>query len=202
MVGMCGPSGCGKSAVARRAAARLNGKVISMEVYASDNRRMSFEDRCRQNYDEPDAIDIELLESHIRSFAAGHAIDLPIYDFAQHLRTKRTEHVEVATLLIVEGILALHFPSLRPYFDLSIYLDAPDEICFHRRRVRDITERQRSTEFILWQYQNTVLPAATRYLIPSRKYAQVVIDTSPGLDAVEKSLCDTILQRRTAAAGR
>jgi hypothetical protein len=123
--------------------------------------------RTKQNYDAPNAIDVQLLEKHIYDYAAGHAIEAPIYDFAQHLRVHdRHEHIAAKSLLIVEGILALPFAQLRPHFDLSIYLDAPEDICFHRRKVRDITERQRSLDFILWQYKNAVLPA-TRPPLPS-----------------------------------
>jgi uridine kinase len=114
----------------------------------------------------------------------------------------RRDHIPAKPLLIVEGILALHFAQLRPYFDLSIYLDAPDDICFHRRKVRDITERQRSLELIRWQYENMVLPAARRYLLPSKVYAQLVLDTKPDLATVEKSLYEAIMGKRALSAAR
>jgi uridine kinase len=113
------------------------------------------------------------------------------------LRVKdRREHIPATLLLIVEGILALHFAELRPYFDLSIYLEAPDEICFRRRKVRDITERQRSTDFIVWQYENMVLPAARQYLVPSKAYADLVVETNADLPTVEKNVYDSIVSRR------
>jgi uridine kinase len=90
----------------------------------------------------------------------------------------------------------LHFAQLRAHFDLSIYLDAPDEICFHRRKVRDITERQRSVDFILWQYKNAVLPAARQYLLPSKSYANLVLDSNVDLATVEKNLYDAIVEKR------
>jgi uridine kinase len=65
--------------------------------------------------------------------------------------------------------------------------------------VRDITERQRSLEFIRWQYENTVTPATRQYVIPSRSYADLVLDTTADLAAVEKNLYDAIVQKRTAA---
>jgi uridine kinase len=203
IVGLAGPSGSGKSTVAKRAAARLKGHVISMEIYSVEVNHLPFEERAKQNYDAPEAIDVDLLESHIRKFATGHGLEAPIYDFAQHLRVRdRREHVPAKPLLIVEGILALHFAELRPHFDLSIYLDAPDEICFHRRKVRDITERQRAQELIQWQYQNNVLPAARQYLLPSKRYADLVVDSRPDLAAVEQSLYDAITGKRALAAAR
>jgi uridine kinase len=203
VVGLAGPSGSGKSTVAKRVAARLNGHVISMEIYSVEVNHLPFEERAKINYDAPEAIDVELLESHIRKYTAGRALEAPIYDFAQHLRVRdRREHVPAKPLLIVEGILALHFAELRPHFDLSIYLDAPDEICFHRRKVRDITERQRALELIQWQYQSYVLPAARRYLLPSKRYADLVIDSRPDLATVEQSLYDAITGKRALAAAR
>ncbi|HTW57074.1 MAG TPA: AAA family ATPase [Terriglobales bacterium] len=201
VLGLAGASGSGKSTVARRLASRLNGHVMSMETYAVAVNHFSFDDRARQDYDAPEAIDVTLLESHIRKFCTGQAIQAPIYDFAQHLRLRdRTQHVLPKPLLIVEGILALHFAQLRPYFDLSIYLEAPDDVCFHRRKVRDITERQRSLELIKWQYENTVLPAARMYLLPSKRYADLVMDSTPDLPTVERCIEDAIAHRRPKAA--
>jgi uridine kinase len=203
VLGLAGASGSGKSTVAKRVGARLGGHVISIETYAVSVNHLSFDERAKQDYDAPEATDVKLLESQISKYAAGHAIEAPIYDFAQHLRVRdRTTHVAPKPLLIVEGILALHYPELRPHYSLSIYLEAPDEVCFHRRKVRDITERQRTLELIQWQYENTVLPAARKYLLPSKRYADVVIDSTPDLDSVQKSIEDAIAQKRAKAAAK
>jgi uridine kinase len=201
VVGLAGPSGSGKSTVAKSVASRLNGHVISMELYALEMNHLPLEERAKQNYDAPNAIDVQLLENHIHAYAAGHAIEAPIYDFAQHLRVHdQHEHIAAKSLLIVEGILALHFAQLRPHFDLSIYLDAPEEVCFHRRKVRDITERQRSLDFILWQYKNAVLPATRQYVLPSKGYADLVLDSEADLATVAKDLYDAIVEKRALAA--
>ena len=201
VVGLAGPSGTGKSTIAKRVAYRLNGRVISMETYSIDMNHLPLEERAKLDYDAPHATDVELLESQIRDYASGTAIEAPIYDFAQHLRVSdRFEHVPAKSLLIVEGILALHFAELRPLFDLSIYLEAPDEVCFHRRKVRDITERQRSLDFILWQYKNNVLPAARQYVLPSKRYADLVLDSAGDLVTVEKSLYDALVEKHAVAA--
>jgi uridine kinase len=203
VLGLAGGSGSGKSAAARRVATRLNGHVMSLETYAVSINYLSFDERAKQNYDDPDATDVALLESQIRKYAAGHAIEAPVYDFSQHLRARdRTEHIAAKPLLIVEGILALHYAELRPNFDLSIYLEAPEDTCFHRRKVRDITERQRQLEFIQWQWENAVVPAAQKYLLPSKRYADLVIDSSADLNTVEKQIIDAIGQRRAKAAAK
>ena len=203
IVGLAGASGSGKSTVAKRVASRLKGHVISMESYTIVMNDLPLEERAKQDYDAPHAIDVQLLESHIRDYAAGRAIEIPICDFAEHLRvSNRREHIPATSLLIVEGILALHFVQLRQHFDLSICLEAPDGVCFHRRKVRDITERQRSLEFIQSQYEDKVLPAARQYLLPSKRFANIVLDSAADLATVEKSLYDAIVERHAFARMR
>jgi uridine kinase len=201
IVGLAGPSGSGKSTMAGRVASRLNGHVISMESDSIEMNHLPLEERAKLNYDAPHAIDMQLLESHIRDYASGKAIEGPIYDFAKHLRVSgESVHVPAKSLLIVEGILALHFAQLRPFFDLSIYIEAPEGVCFHRRKVRDITERQRSLDFILWQYGNNVLPAARQYVLPSKRYADLVLDSAGDLPTVEKSLYAALVEKHVLAA--
>jgi uridine kinase len=203
IVGLAGPSGSGKSTIAKHVASRLNGHVISMESYSIEMNHLPREQREKLNYDAPHAIDMHLLESQIRDYASGKAIEAPIYDFAKHLRVgDQRVHVPARSLLIVEGILALHFAQLRPLFNLSIYLEAPDEVCFHRRKVRDITERQRPLDFILWQYKNYVLPAALQYVLPSKCYADLVVESKVVLSAVEQSVYDAIVGSRVLASAR
>jgi uridine kinase len=202
-VGLAGASGSGKSTVAKRVASRLKGHVISMETYAVEMNHLLLEGRAYLNYDAPHATDVKLLESHICEYAAGNAIEAPIYDFAEHMRlSDRKEHIPATSLLIVEGILALHFAQLRQHFDLSVYLEAPDGVCFHRRKVRDITERGRSLEFIQSQYKNNVLPAARQYALPSKRFANLVLDSAADLSTVEKRVYDAIVEKRALAGVR
>ena len=203
IVGLAGASGSGKSTVAQRVASRLKGHVLSMENYSIVMNDLPLGKRAKQNYDAPHAIDVKLLESHIRDYAAGRAVEAPICNFEEHIRVgDQREHIPAASLLIVEGILALHFAQLRQHFDLSIYLEAPDEVCFHRRKVRDITERGRSLDFILWQYENNVLPAVQQYVLPSKSFADLVLDGASNLATVEKSLYDAIVSKRNLAGKR
>jgi uridine kinase len=202
IVGLAGPSGSGKSTIAKRVASHLNGQVISMESYSTALNHLPLAERAKLNYDEPEAIDIKLLDEHVSQYASGNAIDIPVYDFAEHLRRSDYLHLAAKPLLIVEGILALHFSQLRQRFDLAIYLDAPNNVCLRRRQVRDITERQRPLELIRWQYENTVLPAARRYLLPSKVYANVVLDSGPDLAKVESALLQAIEGKQALAATR
>jgi uridine kinase len=171
-----------------------------MESYAASVNHLSFDERAKHDYDAPEATDVELLEKDIRQYSSGRSIEAPVYDFGQNLRTSRRERVAAGPLLIVEGILALYFDELRQHYNLSIYLQAPEEVLFHRRKVRDITERQRALEFVRWQWENFVMPSMRRYVLPSKRYADVVIDASADLEAVEKAVAHAVQQKLARAA--
>jgi uridine kinase len=68
--------------------------------------------------------------------------------------------------------------------------------------VRDITERQRSLEFIQSQYQDKVLPAARQYLLPSKRFANLVVDSAADLAMVEQNLYEAITEKRPLAGVR
>ncbi|MCT7703477.1 MAG: uridine kinase, partial [Lactobacillus iners] len=72
------------------------------------------------------------------------AIEMPIYDFTQHTRSKETTHVEPADIILLEGILTLFDKQLRNLMDIKIYVDTDDDIRFIRRLKRDTQERGRS----------------------------------------------------------
>jgi hypothetical protein len=39
----------------------------------------------------------------------------------------------------------------------------------------------------LWQYKNTVLPAALEYVLPSKSFANLVLDSNADIATVEKA---------------
>lgn len=50
------------------------------------------------------------------------AVEVPIYDFTTHSRSGKTQHVEPADVVIMEGILVLHIPEVRQMFNMKIYV--------------------------------------------------------------------------------
>jgi uridine kinase len=204
IVGIAGPSGSGKTTVARRLATSLGAHVLSMESYYRDLSGLRPEERENRNFDSPAALDAGLLVQHVRSLSQGEDVHAPIYDFATHTRAaNKSELVKSGSILIVEGILVLIWPELRTRFDLTFYLDAPDDVCFQRRLVRDIVERQRTHEFVRMQYHETVLPMAIQYVYPTKACADFVIDAAQDVRSVENTLLSRIQSqpRWAAAAG-
>jgi uridine kinase len=148
------------------------------------------DERALQNFDHPDSLEHSLLAQHVADLADGRAIDRPIYDFTTHTRVpNRTETVAPSPVLIVEGILALHYSQLRALYDFSIYVNAPNKICLNRRIYRDMRERGRTEESVRAQFEATAKPMADLYVIPSAEHASITVEGTEALDwSVEQVL--------------
>ena len=119
-------------------------RLISHDSYYKRHDELPFAERCKLNYDHPDAFDNDLLIQHLKELKAGRAIDCPVYDYANHNRSSEVQHIEPAPVLIVEGILPLAEPELCSLFDYKIYVDTDADERILRRILRDVKERGRS----------------------------------------------------------
>ena len=120
------------------------------------------------------------------------AINRPTYDFSTYTRVPNiTEIIRPAPFLLVEGLFALYYPDLLPIYNMRIYVETPDDICFERRLRRDIEERGRTPESVRVQYEATVRPSSISFVRPSAAHADLVIDGTGDLDwKVERVLSE------------
>jgi uridine kinase len=137
-------------------------------------------------------IESPLLAAHVAALARGETIERPIYDFSTHTRVLgRTEYVTAGAFLVVEGLFALYYPDLLPLYNLRVYVDTPDELCFERRLKRDIEQRGRTPESVRRQYEATVRPSSIAYVRPSAVNADLQVDGTGALDwKVERVLTE------------
>jgi uridine kinase len=196
IIGVAGCSGSGKTTLVQQLARSLNGAHFHLDNYYRDLRHLSHKERCCQDFDHPDSLELELLEEHISQLSRGYSIRRPIYDFASHSRMgERTELVEAIRFLLIDGIFALYYECLRPFYNLKIYVDTPDSICYERRLTRDINDRGRTPESVAEQYAATVRPMAEKFVRPSAIHADIVVKgTSPLNYSVEQVL--TVLKSK------
>ena len=183
VLGIAGCSGSGKTTLASELAHALGGIHFHLDNYYLDLAHLPFEERVRQNFDDPALIENSLLASHVAALARGETIDRPIYNFSTHSREKdRTEKVSAGEFLIVEGLFALYYPALLPLYHLRVYVDTPDDVCFERRMKRDIQERGRTPDSIKKQYEATVRPSSIAFVRPSAANADLSVDGTDALD--------------------
>ena len=177
VIGIAGGTGSGKTTLMTRLVEAF-GDVVSVLSHDNYYRRLdhlALEERRLVNYDEPAALETELMAAHLQQLRAGQAIDCPVYDFSQHNRSDDTIHIEPRQVIIVEGILIFENPELRDLMDIRIFVDTDADIRICRRIKRDVNKRGRSLESVIEQYQTTVKPMHEKYVEPSKKYANLVV---------------------------
>jgi uridine kinase len=190
VIGIGGCSGSGKTTLARELASQLDATLFPMDLYYRDLSQFPLDSRHKQNFDHPDSLESELIIEHVRTLAQGHAIQRPVYDFKTHSRVAGAfDEIRPTDVVIVEGILALHYDDLIPLYDFSVYVNAPDEVCLARRIHRDMRERGRTEASVREQFKATAQPMADLYVVPSAARASVTVEGTDALDwSVEQVL--------------
>ncbi len=177
VIGIAGGSASGKTTLMDNLIQRFSGDVtiLSHDNYYRRHDELTYEQRCQLNYDEPAALETDLMAKHLEALRRGEAIDCPVYDFTTHNRSDRTVHIVPKKVIIVEGILIFENKQLRDLMDVRIFVDADADVRLCRRILRDVSYRGRSLESVLSQYQTTVKPMHEMYVEPSKKYANVIV---------------------------
>ena len=183
LLGIGGCSGSGKTTLARELAAQLEATLFPLDLYYRDLSQFPLGSRHTCNFDHPDSLESELIIEHVRSLAEDRTIHRPIYDFKTHSRVRGAfDTITPARVVIVEGILALHYPELLPLYNFSIYVNAPNEICLNRRIYRDMLERGRTEQSVREQFEATAQPMAEQYVIPSARHANITVEGTDSID--------------------
>ena len=202
LIGIAGGTGSGKTSISKELLVEY-GKgevvVIQQDSYYKDLPHMELVERQLQNFDHPDAIDIDLFNEQIITLLDGKTVDIPIYDFTTHARSTEKITVSPHHVIVLEGILALHFTSLRELMNIKIYVETPADIRFIRRLSRDIKERGRTTQSVIDQYLSTVRPMHDQFVEPSKYYADVIIpeggENKVAIDLIRTKINSILLRK-------
>ncbi len=182
IIAIAGASASGKSLIASTVHRELREElgseeigIISEDSYYKDQSHLDFETRTQTNYDHPNSMDRDLLISHLQALKNGQAVDIPVYSYVEHTRTDQVTHFTPKKVIILEGILLLTDERVRNEVSVSVFVDAPLDICFIRRLKRDMEERGRSLQSVIDQYRKTVRPMFLQFIEPSKQYADIII---------------------------
>jgi|TARA_B110000495_G_scaffold203286_1_gene226351 uridine kinase len=187
LIGIAGGSAGGKTTFASELKLAAGDDLAILELDRFYHPLGKSKTKELPNFDEPAALDFELLETVLDQLRSNGTALVPRYDFATHDRIG-FDRFDAAAMVILEGILVLWHPGIRTLLDLKIYVDAPAPLRFQRRLHRDAAERGRDVVSIQQQWQNTVLPMHEAYVEPSRQYADQVLDGTANLKTAASDL--------------
>ena len=200
VIGIAGGTGSGKTTLMKNLVSHFGGMVtvMSHDNYYKRHDELPLEQRSQLNYDEPDALETDLMARHLDLLRQGQAIDCPVYDFSNHNRSDETVHIEPNPVIIVEGILIFENQPLRELMDIRIFVDTDADVRLCRRIKRDVNKRGRTLESVLTQYQQTVKPMHEKYVEPSKRFAHIVVPEG-GKNVVALDMITGHIQRHLEA---
>lgn len=177
VIGIAGGSGSGKTTLTNQIAAQLKESVtvIKHDDYYKAHDEMTYEERCRLNYDHPNEFDTELMIEHLKLLRQGRSVECPVYDYTVHNRSKDTVIINPGQVIIVEGILIFENKALCELMDIRIFVDTDADLRIIRRIQRDVMERARSLDSVISQYLHTVKPMHEQFVEPSKKNANIIV---------------------------
>lgn len=174
IIGIAGDSAAGKTTLADGIAAAF-GEDRSARLDLDSYHRYSRAERRARGITalHPDSNNLDLMEQHLRDLAAGEHVLSPVYnhaigDFANPQR------IRAAPLVIVEGLLALATPQLRRCYDLTVYLDPPEELRRRWKIGRDCSRRGYTPSEVTTEMERR-LPDAVEFIHPQRRWADLVL---------------------------
>ncbi|MCC3862564.1 uridine kinase family protein [Pseudemcibacter aquimaris] len=175
IITISGASGSGKSTLAEYILNIMTGsKLLSVDrYYLSKNEQV--EKFGSFNFDDPNAIEHELLHDHLDQLKLAGETNVPIYDFTISERAGY-EPFKVGKTLIMDGLFAGTLLSERS--DFNIFVDANLDTALDRRIERDMRERGRTRESVIEQYERDVRPAYFKHIEPLKANADLVIENN------------------------
>jgi phosphoribulokinase len=202
MLAIAGDSAAGKTTLTRGIAETL-GADRATALCVDDYHRYDRAQRRDVPFTvlHPDCNYIEVMEQHLQLLALGRPILKPVYDHSTG-ELVRPVLVEPRDFVIVEGLLPLHTKLARACFDITVYLDPPEEIRRKWKIRRDCAERGYTPDAVLAELERRE-PDSEAFIRPQRQWADIALrfapvpghETRPGGD--DTSLSAEILLRPT-----
>ena len=204
VIGIAGGTGSGKTTVVNKIINSFPAgevAVMPQDSYYKDLSYLPLSERNKINFDEPDAIEWQLLVEHLKRLRNGEAIEMPTYSYLTCTRQEETVKVQPHDVVIVEGILVLTNAELREMLDVKVFVDADADDRLIRVRARDCVERGRTPEIVINRYQDVLKPMHCQYIEPCKRFADLIVPQGGSNTVAINLLTDYIDSRLRRASG-
>ncbi|KAK5835394.1 hypothetical protein PVK06_011082 [Gossypium arboreum] len=178
IIGVAGGTASGKTTVCNQIISQLHDQRVVLVNQDSFYRSLNDDQLVNvheYNFDHPAAFNTELLLSCMEKLRRGHPVNIPSYDFKSHKSIEPSRLVNPADVIILEGILVLHDFHVRNLMNMKIFVDIDSDVRLARRIQRDTVERGRNIQNVLDQYSRFVKPSFEEFILPSKKFADIII---------------------------
>ena len=178
MIAIAGDSAAGKTTLTRGLVKAL-GPERSTAVCVDDYHRYDREERKGLPFTalHPDCNYVDVTEQHLQLLATGHSILKPVYDHDTGQLT-RPELLTPKEFVVVEGLLPLHTKLECACFDVTVYLNPPEDIRREWKIKRDTGQRGYTREQVLAELDRREAESE-KFVRPQRQHADIVVRFAP-----------------------
>ncbi|QFR38650.1 uridine kinase [Candidatus Gracilibacteria bacterium 28_42_T64] len=145
--------------------------VLSMDNYFKGKEYFQ---KHNITFDEPEAIDIDLLVSHLELLKDGNIVYIPGYDFNKGVSIPESIKVEPKRIIIIEGLFTLD-DRFEEVSDLNIFVETAVNGRLIRRVLRDVKRTKQKVNQIVDIFVEVVHPMHMKHIEPQKKNADVII---------------------------
>ena len=193
LFGICGSSGSGKSFIVKFLKKNLRSEILS--VIYQDNyyklREHQEKDKLgNYNFDLPSSFHQNELIADIIKIKSGKSILRKEYTFNNPSIKPNLIKVEPNSVIIIEGLFLFNDPNISKFFDKKIFIDCDISIMIDRRIKRDHEKRGYDRSDVLYKYNNHVIPAYNKFILPFKEKADLIIKN----DKNDLSAAEAILE--------
>jgi uridine kinase len=173
VIGIAGGSGSGKTFFLKCFLEHFTDNEVCLvsqdDYYIPVAHNMTKEENKLYNFDLPSTIDHAHFEDDIAKLINNQTVTKLEYTFNNSNAVPKMMEIKPAPILIVEGLFILHFKKIASQLDMTIFIEADEEVALQRRLKRDLLERGYSHDDVKYKWTNHVVPAYNEYLLPYRE---------------------------------
>ncbi len=181
IIGITGGSGSGKTTFLHLLTELFSKEevcVVSQDDYYFPREAQKADEKGIKNFDLPTSIDSVSLQEDLSKMLEGEAVTREEYTFNNKLKEPKIITFNPAPVIILEGLFIFHYKEIKEKIDLKLFVDAKDTYKVVRRIARDRVERNYPLDDVLYRYQNHVMPAFERFILPYKDEADLVVNNN------------------------
>ena len=185
LIGIAGVPCAGKTTLCMRLEEKPGITCLRMEDFYKGNELIP-RYRNFRNYDSPLSIDFEALGRTIKSLKRGESVDVPVYS-KDSAGAVGIQKITAAGIIIVEGFLLFVKKEIRDLFDVRIFMDVDQETQLMRKKGRNA-----GLDSNLEYYNKVLVPMSKKHVVPTKKYADYILDGTKTIDELTTELIDIL----------
>ena len=197
LFGISGSSGSGKSFIVKFLKNSLGPEVLSVIYHDNYYKKREDQEKDRQgnyNFDLPSSFHQDELVEDLIKIKSGNSIIRKEYTFNNPKINPRSLRVEPKPIIIVEGLFLFNDPKISKFIDKKIFIDCDLNVMIDRRITRDHEKRGYDKSDVLYKYNNHVLPAFNKFILPHKDKSDLIVNNSKNNNSAPEAILEYIIK--------